>query len=109
MRSGVVRKKGAEGGPAPVVSLAAGLEESVEEAYAISVVDMNYMGRAATQLQTVEVAHFENLLAVGMLKEGKTAVADTADLVGIAVDLGCIEELGVSILVVGSKAAGKLP
>jgi hypothetical protein len=86
MRPGVVRKKDAEGGLVLVVSWAAGLEESVGEEYAISVVDMNYMGRVAAQLQIVEVAHFENLLAAGILEEGMTVVADTADLVGIVVD-----------------------
>ena len=62
------------------------MEESVGEEYAIFVVDMNYMGRVATQLQIVEGARFENLLAAGILEEGMTAVADTVDLVEIVVD-----------------------
>jgi hypothetical protein len=86
MRLGVVRKKDAEGGPVLVVSWSVGLEESVGEEYAISVVEMNYMGRVATQLQIVEVDRFENLLAAGILEEGMTVVADTADLVEIVVD-----------------------
>jgi hypothetical protein len=86
MRPEVVRTKDVEEGPALAVSWAAGLEESVGEEYVISVVDMNYMGRVATQLQIVEVAHFENLLAAGILEEGMIAAANTAGLVGIVID-----------------------
>jgi len=82
----VVRTKDVEGGPVLVVSWAAGLEESVGEEYVISVVEMNYMGWIVTQLQIVEVAHFENLLAAGILEEGMIAAADIAGLVGIVID-----------------------
>jgi hypothetical protein len=105
----VVRKMGAEGGPALAVNLVGGSEDRVGEVCAISVVDMNYMGQVVNQPRMVEGVHFGSLLAAGTLEEGMTAVADIADLVGIAVDSEYIEELGVSIQVVGSKAAGKLP
>jgi hypothetical protein len=107
-RLGVVRKMGAEGGPALAVNLVGGSEDRVGEVCAISVVDMNYMGQVVNQPRMVEGVHFGSLLAAGTL-EGMTAVADIADLVGIAVDSEYIEELRVSIQVVGSKAAGKLP
>jgi hypothetical protein len=69
---------------------------------------MNYMVRVASQLQTVEAAHFGNLVVAGSRVAGKTVAEGTADSVKIAVDWGYIEELGVSIQVVGDKAAGKL-
>ncbi len=100
---------GAEGVPALAVKWAVGLEECVGEVCAISVVGMNYMGQVVKQPRIVEGVHFGNLVAAGILEEGKTAVADTADLVETAVDLEYTEQLGVSIQVVESRAVGKLP
>lgn len=42
---------------------------------------MYYMVRLVTQLQTVGVAHFENLEAAGSLVAGRTVVVETADSV----------------------------
>jgi hypothetical protein len=109
MRPGAVQKKGVEAGRVLVVDLADDLEECVEELYAIMVVGMNYAGQFAHPLRRMEEVRSENSVAAGILEEGRTVVADIADLMRTAVGLECIEELVVSIRVVGGKAVGKLP